>query len=72
MSEINFQPIFEYIDGSQREMKDGISNLQTQVANISYQLQVYHQESQVSKYRLDRLEDWVTKAAGKIDTPIQF
>jgi hypothetical protein len=80
MSDINFQPIFDYIDNSQNELKQDLVSLmdgrfdevKTQIANLTHQVQRFNDESQVSKYRLDRLEGWAGKVGNKTNIPIEF
>ena len=76
MSEINFQPIFDYIDTALKEQSfqlgSRIDAVQTQVANLATQVQTLTQEVRVSNYRLDRLEDWAPKVGDKTSIPFEF
>lgn len=64
MTDINFQPIFDYIDKSKAELKEEIMSevrtelgeVKTAAANLSSQVQKYHEEMLVSGHRIDRLE----------------
>jgi len=79
MSDINFQPIFDYIDNSIRplhdqfgEFRNELRDVKVQLANISHRIQIFEDESQVSKYRLDRLETWAPKVGDKTGIPFEF
>lgn len=80
MADINFQPIFDYIDQNNqvlkeeimvevrselRGMKTNITNLVTEVKNIKDQLII-------SNHRTTRLEDWAKPVGDKVGIPIEF
>jgi len=79
MSEINYQPIFDYID----EHVDGqIKQLRTEIATkadierILQAIDAFTKESKdnstetvVLKAKTERMEHWVIKAAEKTDIP---
>lgn len=76
MNEINFQPIFDYFDKIIKpqfdELRGEIREINVQLANISHRMQIFEDESQVSKYRLDRLEIWAPKVGDKTGIPFEF
>ncbi len=76
MNEINFQPIFDYIDNALKEqslvLRDEIRVVQTQVANLAHTVGEMRQELQVSSYRHDRLEAWAPKVGKKTGIPFEF
>ena len=80
MADINFQPIFDYIDGSNKGLKEGLmtemrtelKDIKTSIANLSAQVKKYHEEMLVSGHRIDRLEEWAKTAGEKIGLPISF
>jgi hypothetical protein len=79
MSDINFQPIFNYIDNSIRplneqfgEFRHELSDVKVQVANLAHELSEMRQELHVSNHRLDRIESWVPKVGDKTGIPFEF
>lgn len=79
MDQINFQPIFSYIDDSLNplkadiaQVKSDMADVKTAVANLSHQVQKYHEEMLVSGHRLDRLEEWAVQVGQKVGVPIVF
>lgn len=84
MDQINFQPIFSYIDEANKQLKEDLKeeimtevraelkDVKTAVANLSHQVQKYHEEMLVSGHRLDRLEDWAVQVGQKVGVPIVF
>lgn len=84
MEPINFQPIFDYIDRAIQDLKTELTTLirteirsemgevKTQIANLSAQVKKHDEDSHISNYRLDRLENWATHAGKKIHLPIKL
>lgn len=84
MSEINFQPIFDYINKALQialdEQKEGLVSIidqrflevTTQIANLSQQVQSFHQEMAVANHRFTRLETWAPKVGDKTNIPFEF
>lgn len=79
MSDINFQPIFDYIDQAITPLREDIAALQSDmtdlkgsVANLSAQVKKYHEEMLVSGHRIDRLEEWAKQVGSKVGVPIAF
>ena len=80
MSDVNFQPVFDYIDQAKNEIKEDIltevkaelGDVKTSIANLSSQVQKYHEEMLVSGHRIDRLEDWAKVVGEKVGVPISF
>ncbi len=84
MSDTNFQPIFDYIDKTNEQLKEDLKQeimvevrselggIKTAVANLSNQVKSYHEEMLVSGHRIDRLEDWAVQVGQKVGVPIVF
>jgi uncharacterized coiled-coil DUF342 family protein len=76
MSDINFQPIFDYIDESSAKLKEDLridlTDVKTSIANLSAQVKKYHEEMLVSGHRIDRLEEWAKTVGEKVGLPISF
>ncbi len=84
MSDVNFQPIFDYIDESNKKLKEELKeeiltevrsefgDIKTAVANLSGQVKKYHEEMLVSGHRLDCLKEWAQIVGGKVGVPISF
>ncbi|MFA5991165.1 MAG: hypothetical protein WC794_02895 [Candidatus Doudnabacteria bacterium] len=76
----DFQPIFDYIDKSNQDLKkvvvsevrEELSDVKTAIANLSSQVKKYHEEMMVSGHRIDQLEDWANRVGQKIGVPINF
>lgn len=77
MQNINFQPVFDYIDHSKEELKEEIltefngklSNINTSIANLATEVRDLKEEVSISNHRLDRAENWIDTAAKKIRVP---
>lgn len=80
MSDINFQPIFDYIDETNRgleqrlidKIESELRDVKTAVANLSSQVKNYHEEMMVANHRLERLEKWAEQVGQKVGVPIVF
>lgn len=84
MADTNFQPIFDYIDESNKRLKEDLKteivtevrselgDIKTAVANLSGQVKGYHEETMAGGHRLDRLEDWAEMVGPKVGVPISF
>ncbi len=79
MADINFQPVFDYIDQSILPLKEDIltvkndmREVKTAVANLSTEAKNYNEELLVSGHRLDRLEGWGKKVGSKVGIPLKF
>jgi chromosome segregation ATPase len=60
------------ISGEFTAIRSEIREINVQLANISHRIQIFEDESQVSKYRLDRLETWAPKVGDKTSIPFEF
>ncbi len=71
MDNINFQPIFDYIDNKIRELKEELpsktdfQNLQNAVVDLAHRFDKVDQKSTVNDYRLNRVENWGLKLLKK-------
>jgi len=80
MENTNFQPIFDYIDQTHKQLKEDLlvevgtqlDDIKTSVANLSSQVKKYHEEMLVSGHRIDRLEQWAEQVGHKVGVPISF
>lgn len=74
--DLNNQTIIEYVDRRFEEQDIKLSaeffELKTMIANLSGQVQTYHQELLVSNHRLDRLEGWGKMVGNKVNIPLSF
>lgn len=81
MSEINYQPIFDYIDEAKKELREEMNDKMATKADIERVLaaiaafgeQTQNNTEQVATahYRIDDVEKWVTKVAEKTNIPYQ-
>ena len=53
-------------------IKSDVSDLKTGVANLSAQVQKYHEEMLVAGHRIERLESWAKMVGEKVGVPISF
>ena len=80
MADINFQPVFDYIDNVKKELRDELiadvrqemNEVKTSISNLSQQVKKYHEEMLVSGHRIDRLESWAEQVGKKVGVPIVF
>lgn len=80
MQEINFQPVFDYIDQNSVVLKEEILSavdlrlveIRTDIANLSGQMKDFREEMLISSHRTDRLEAWAKRVGKKVDIPIEF
>ena len=84
MSEINFQPIFDYVDKALEialdEQKEGLVALMderffvvnTQIANLATEVKDMRQEMYASNHRHDRVATWAPKVGDKTGIPFEF
>ncbi len=80
MSDINFQPVFDYIDQNNQVLGEQIlghvdeqlREVKTSIDNLSSQVKTYHEEMLISGHRLDRLEGWGKIVSTKINVPLKF
>jgi|GEM_PF-2766411 len=79
MADINFQPIFNYIDQAVIPIKEEIAELRadmrlvkTTVVNMAGDIKTLKEEMMGANYRIKRLEDWAGPVGRKVDIPIEF
>lgn len=80
MADINFQPVFDYIDEAKKEIKEDVRvelraelrDVKTSISNLSSQVKKYCEEMLVSGHRIDRLEQWAEQVGNKVGVPIAF
>jgi hypothetical protein len=80
MSDTNFQPIFDYIDNTKKELlsemeekfvtKSEIAKLQNTVDSIALSFKNNDDKVKVVEEKTTRIENWVMKTAEKVDVPI--
>lgn len=82
--EINFQPIFDYIDESAKNLEERlvkkientiqfeVRDVKASIANLSFQVKKYHEEMLGTGHRIDRLEDWAKIVGEKVGVPVKF
>ncbi len=77
MEQINFQPVFDYIDKNNSilkedimvEVRSGISGIKTAVADLASDVKSLREEVKSSHHRHDKTESWINKAAPAIGIP---
>ncbi len=68
----NFQPIFDYIDETKKEILSQVSNksdikkLQNSLDAYAKQTKDYYQEVTVVVAKVSRMEAWIQKVANKV------
>lgn len=80
MTEINFQPVFDYIDQNNHVLKEdilfevraGLREIRTDVANLAGQVKDFHDEMSVMGFRVNRLETWAGPAGKKLNLPLEL
>jgi peptidoglycan hydrolase CwlO-like protein len=77
MADINFQPLFEYLDekfakNDERfdQLEKRLDVLQTSVDNLAKQVQEFQQEMIVNRKRLEKLEAWAKHVSEKLGIPL--
>ena len=77
MTDINFQPLFEYIDGKIDSLKEDqpskadIVKLQNSVDTLANRFDRIEQGSVVLNSKVKHVEDWVIQAAEENKVPYQ-
>lgn len=78
MADINFQPLFEYLDakfGEQdkqfTEIKASLNVLQTSVDSFAKTAKDTDEDDKATVHRLEEVEGWVGKAAVKVGVPFK-
>lgn len=80
MADINFQPIFDYIDQNNHTLKEEIvvavraelREIKTTIANMATDIRTLKEEMFVANHRIRRLEGWAQPVGAKIDIPFVF
>lgn len=80
MTQINFQPIFDYIDQNNQVLKEEIMvevraelrGINTRIDNLTGQVKKFNDEMLISGHRLDRLEHWAKPVGDKLNIPIEL
>jgi hypothetical protein len=73
MTDINFQPVFDYIDQKVVELKEdlaskeGVRNLQVSLDAYAKQSKDYYQEVTVLIAKVNRMEEWIRHASVKLE-----
>jgi hypothetical protein len=75
MENINFQPIFDYIDQQSEELlakvasKKDIEKLQTSVDTLGHRFDKIDKNAVVETAKVEKIEHWVIQAAEKTKVP---
>ena len=79
MENINFQPVFDYIDNKVSELKtdlastvaskEDIKNLQKHIDGLAKQTKEAGEKATVADAKANKVEKWVITAAEKINLP---
>jgi len=80
MTEINFQPVFDYIDLKFAEFKEDIlievraelREMKDQIANLTTKVESTNSEMIVANHRIRRLEGWAEPVGNKLHIPFQY
>ncbi|OGE81701.1 MAG: hypothetical protein A3H72_03970 [Candidatus Doudnabacteria bacterium RIFCSPLOWO2_02_FULL_48_8] len=79
MSDINFKPLFEYLDDMKAELKADIaevkeSNAQilTNLDGLTKMVKTFQEEHIIMRKRLEVLEAWAKKVSEKVGIPLPF
>lgn len=77
MVEINYKPIFDYIDQTEKRLKEELASkadlkhLQDTVDGIAKNFKDNDEKVKVVEGKAERIEHWVIDAAKRIDLPYQ-
>ncbi len=75
MNDINFQPIFEYIDEAEKRIKAemaskaDIEKVLSAVTAIATNYKKTDDKVSIQESKTERIEHWVIKAAEKVEVP---
>ena len=75
MENINFQPVFDYIDQTEKRLKEELASkadlkhLQDTVDEIAKGFKDNDEKVKVVDAKAERIEHWVIEASKKIDLP---
>lgn len=80
MTEINFQPVFDYLDEKLESHKEEIMtavraelyDIKTNLANLAGEVKDFREEMKISNFRTTRLEEWAVPVGNKLNLPIEF
>lgn len=80
MTEINFQPVFDYIDQNNvvlkedilLEVREEIRPLKTAIANLAGDVKTIKEEMVISNHRTKRLEEWAGPVGKKVGLPLEL
>ncbi len=78
MADMNFQPIFDYIDQNSQKLKQDImievrgelSGMKISLANLSADVKGLREEMAVANHRVKRFEDWAEPVGKHLGMPI--
>ncbi len=81
MTEINFQPVFDYIDALETKIDPLVEriddlghkfdNLQSAVDKSLTDLRNINEEKVITAYRTKRLEEWAKPVGEKVEVPFE-
>jgi hypothetical protein len=81
MSDTNFQPIFDYIDESEKRIKEELtseitSQISLKIQRVQDTLDAFakdhkdnNHKAKIIEAKAERIEHWVMKAAEKVEVP---
>lgn len=79
MTQIDYQPIFDYIDNSINPIKEGVveindrlRNVETAVSNLVGENKAFREELLISNHRTSRLEMWAKPIGKKVKIPLEL
>ena len=79
MDNINWKPLFNYLDDMKAELKadiavvdDKVTNLTTTVDNLAKMVKDFQEEHIIMRKRLEVLETWAKKVSEKVGIPLPF
>ncbi len=81
MTEINFQPVFDYLENEfkpelkkelRAEIREEFSGPITSIANLAGEIKSLREDMKISNHRVTRLEEWAIPVGKKVDIPLSL
>lgn len=79
MTDVNFKPLFEYLDEMKAELKADIAVVDqkvertlTSVDKLALMVKTFQDEHIIMRKRLEVLEAWAKKVSEKVGIPLPF
>jgi hypothetical protein len=54
------------------DLRKDFRSLQTSIDNLAHRFEKYYEEQKIQAHRLDRMEEWIKKAASKLGLDYQI